>query len=92
MFRLYQSYRNPLQSRAQAHEVWVERLILEAQEVERRHPLGVEDFRAEIQQAQRYGAERAKAVGMTRRGRTGRPALCRIHIPIACVSSSRPIC
>jgi hypothetical protein len=42
---------------------WVERLIMEAQEEERRKPLSPKEYRAEIERAGRYGAKRAKALG-----------------------------
>lgn len=45
--------------------LWVKRLISEAQAEEERAPLRVEDFRAGIEQATRYGAERAKSVGIS---------------------------
>lgn len=64
MFRLYQSYRAPLQSRGQSSDVWVERLIGEAQEAERRAPMSATEFVSEIDRAQRYGAQRARALGI----------------------------
>jgi metal-responsive CopG/Arc/MetJ family transcriptional regulator len=65
MFRLYQSYRTPLKNRAKAPDVWVERLILEAQAEERRKPLTTREFEVEMERAKRYGAKRAKTLGMT---------------------------
>jgi len=46
-------------------DAWVERLIMEAQEEERQNPLGPKEYRAEIKRATRYGAKRAKALGVT---------------------------
>jgi hypothetical protein len=63
MFRLYQSYRTPLGE--QAPESWVERLIREAQDTERRAPLSAQEYGAALQRAQRYGSRRAKALGLT---------------------------
>jgi hypothetical protein len=65
MFRLYQSYRTPTGERAPAPEAWVERLILEAQDAERRAPLSAQEYGAALQRAQRYGRKRAKALGLT---------------------------
>lgn len=65
MFRLYQSYRTPMKTRAPSPEAWVERLILEAQEEERRHPMTAKEYREEMDELRRYGAERAKALGVT---------------------------
>jgi hypothetical protein len=65
MFRLYQSYRTPFRERRGDSAMWAERLIAEAQEEERRSPLSDEAFRTGIEQAVRYGAERAQAVGVT---------------------------
>jgi metal-responsive CopG/Arc/MetJ family transcriptional regulator len=65
MFRLYQSYRTPMRDRTQAPDARVERLIMEAQEAERQSPIGREEYRAEIDRAGRYGATRAKALGVT---------------------------
>jgi len=44
---------------------WVERLISEAQEEERRNPMSAEESAASITRAQQYGAERSKALGIT---------------------------
>jgi hypothetical protein len=65
MFRLYQSYRKPLKKRLEATNGWAERLILEAQEEERRNPLSDGEFASAIERAQSYGAERSKALGIT---------------------------
>jgi len=65
MFRLYQSYRTPIKKRFEVTDEWVERLILEAQEEERRNPISAEEFAASIKSAQQYGAERLKALGIT---------------------------
>ena len=64
MFRLYQTYRSPLKQRGEDSAAWVERLIAEAQAEERRAPLSDKEFRAGIEQAMRYGAEQAEAVGV----------------------------
>lgn len=64
MFRVYQTYRNPIKQRADAPETWMERLILEAQEEERRAPMQAGEFMAGIEKAQRYGEQRAKALGI----------------------------
>ena len=64
MFRLYQTYRAPLVNRTQAPDAWVERLILEAQEAERRGPLNAKEYSAEMERSQIYGAQRAKALGI----------------------------
>jgi len=65
MFRLYQSYRTPISERTPVPEAWVERLILEAQDAERRTPMSAQEYGAAIQRAQRYGVKRAKALGIT---------------------------
>jgi len=65
MFRLYQSYRTPRGDRTQAPDAWVERLIMEAQEAERQAPMSAKEYRAEIERAGRYGAKRAKALGVS---------------------------
>ena len=65
MFRLYISYRTPMKRRGFDTGSWVERLISEAQAEEERAPLRVEEFRAGIEQATRYGAERAESVGIS---------------------------
>lgn len=65
MFRLYQSYRTPLMRETQSPDSWVERLIMEAQEAERQNPISREGYRAEIKRATRYGAKRAKELGVT---------------------------
>ena len=65
MFRLYQSYRIPLRERREDSAMWAERLIVEAQKEEHRSPLSDEAFRTGVEQAVRYGAERARAVGVT---------------------------
>lgn len=65
MFRLYQSYRTPLKNQVQSPDVWVERLIVEAQEAERQSPIGAKEFTTEIERATRYGAKRSKALGIT---------------------------
>lgn len=65
MFRLYQSYRTPVKDRTQAPDAWVERLIVEAQEAERRSPMSAEEFGNEMERAKRYGATRSKALGIT---------------------------
>jgi hypothetical protein len=64
MFRLYQSYRTPIATRAQAPDAWVERLIMEAQEEERRNPLSPKEYSTEMKRAGRYGAKRAEALGV----------------------------
>jgi hypothetical protein len=64
MFRLYQSYRTPITTQTQSPDAWVERLIMEAQEAERRNPQSAKEYRAEIKRATRYGAKRAKALGV----------------------------
>lgn len=64
MLRFYQAYRNPIKQRTDNTEGWVERLILEAQEEERQNPMSAKEFAAEIEKAQRYGAERSKALGI----------------------------
>jgi hypothetical protein len=43
----------------------VERLIMEAQEAERQSPMSRKEYRAEIERAGRYGAKRAKELGVT---------------------------
>jgi metal-responsive CopG/Arc/MetJ family transcriptional regulator len=52
MFRLYQSYRTP--RRAEEPGVWAERLIMEAQQVEREQPMSAQEFSDEIERATRY--------------------------------------
>ena len=65
MFRLYKSYRAPMERRGFDTGSWVERLISEAQAEEKRSPLTNEAFRSGIERATRYGAERAEAVGIS---------------------------
>lgn len=65
MFRLYKSYRTPLERRGFDTGSWVERLLAEAQAEEERVPLRVEEFRAGIGRATQYGAERAESVGIS---------------------------
>lgn len=65
MFRLYLSYVEPIQERSDTPDAWAERLILEAQEQDRQNPISGQAFLAEIEQAQRYGAKRSKALGIT---------------------------
>lgn len=64
MFRLYQTYRKPLKQQGDFTEAWMERLILEAQEEERRNPMSTEAFTAETERLMRYGAERSRALGI----------------------------
>ena len=54
-----------MKKRFEVTEEWVERLIAEAQEEERRNPISNEEFAASIKSAQQYGAERLKALGIT---------------------------
>ncbi|MCF7993433.1 MAG: ribbon-helix-helix protein, CopG family [Chromatiaceae bacterium] len=63
MFRLYQSYRAPRQ--AADPQGWAERLILEAKQTEQLKPLTEAEFQTELEQAVRYGAKRAEALGLT---------------------------
>jgi metal-responsive CopG/Arc/MetJ family transcriptional regulator len=65
MFRLYQSYRTPMMRETRSPDSWVERLILEAEEAERRAPMKRAEYRAAITRATRYGAKRAKELGVT---------------------------
>ena len=65
MFRLYQSYQRPLEQRGLGSAAWVERLLAEAQDEERHSPLRDEEFRAGMEQARRYGTERARVLGVT---------------------------
>ena len=65
MFRLYKSYRVPMEQRGFDAGSWVERLIAEAQAEEEGSPLRVEEFRAGMERATRYGAERAKSLGIS---------------------------
>ena len=65
MFRLYQSYRTPIKKRFEVTEEWVERLIAEAQEEERRNPISDEEFMGAIKRTQSQGAKRLKALGIT---------------------------
>jgi hypothetical protein len=67
MFRLYQSYRTPLKNQELSPDVWVERLIVEAQEAERQSPMSAKEFTTEIERAKRYGTQRAEALGITSR-------------------------
>ncbi|BBL77484.1 ribbon-helix-helix protein, CopG family [Methylomagnum ishizawai] len=64
MVRLYKTYRNPIGQRTDNAEGWVERLILEAQEEERRNPMTAEEFAAETERLMDYGAERSRALGI----------------------------
>lgn len=64
MLRFYQSYRNPIKQRTDNTERWVERLILEAREEERRNPMTAEEFAAETERLMDYGAERSRALGI----------------------------
>lgn len=64
MFRLYQSYRKPIKRQFEATDTWVERLILEAQEEERRNPMTAEAFKAESKRLAGYGEERLNAMGL----------------------------
>ncbi len=65
MFRLYKSYRTPMERRSFDTGSWVERLIAEAQVEEKESPLRIEEFREGIERATRYGAERAASVGIS---------------------------
>lgn len=64
MFRVYKTYRNTVRQRTDNTAGWVERLILEAQEEERRDPMPAGEFMTRIEKAQRYGERRAKALGI----------------------------
>jgi hypothetical protein len=65
MFRLYQSYRTPIERRGLGSASWVERLLAEAQAEESQSPLRDEEFREGIERAMRYSTERISAAGVS---------------------------
>lgn len=65
MFRLYQSYRMPMERRGLGSASWVERLLAEAKTEENLSPLRDEEFRVGIERATRYGAKQAESLGVS---------------------------
>jgi len=61
MFRVYQLYRK---QREQEEERWVMDLIREAQEEQEQHPMTAEALVGGLQEIGRYGAQRAKKLGI----------------------------
>ena len=61
MFRVYQSYRK---QRDQDEARWARQLIAEAQQEESEHPMTQAERLAEYQHLARYGARRAKKLGI----------------------------
>lgn len=64
MLRVYRAYRKQ-RPEPDIEEAWALQLIREAQEEERRAPASAEEFAAGVKRAQRYGAQRLKALGIT---------------------------
>lgn len=65
MFRLYQSYRTPMERWGMGSASWVERLLAEAKTEESRSPLRDDEFQAGMERALQYGAERVGALGVS---------------------------
>lgn len=61
MVRVYERYRK---QEEQYDEVWVIRLIEEAKEEERLHPMTQEELKRETEELRRYGAAQAKKLGI----------------------------
>jgi hypothetical protein len=63
MLRLYERYRKK-QAGDPYTEAWALRLMQEAQEEERQHPMSAEEEEREEEELQRYGAAQAKKLGI----------------------------
>jgi Tfp pilus assembly protein PilP len=63
MLRLYERYRKK-QEEDPYTEAWALRLMQEAREEERLHPMSVEEDEREEEELQRYGAAQAKKLGI----------------------------
>lgn len=64
ILRFYLAHREPTKQGSSDPAAWAERLILKAQEEKSRNPLSPSEFLAGIEKAQRYGEQRAKALGI----------------------------
>jgi metal-responsive CopG/Arc/MetJ family transcriptional regulator len=62
MFRVYQRYRT---QREQEERRWVDQLVAEAKREQREHPLTRKELLAEERRLARYGAGKAKKLGVS---------------------------